>query len=159
MTLTDLPPAMEERVVCSVAAAIKYNVPANIVLAVAELEGGKPGLYRRNSNGSRDVGVMQLNTRYLADLSAYGITPKDVAEAGCYSYELATWRLRNHLLHDKGDLWTKAANYHSRTPEYNRPYRTKLKLSATQWAAWLAQRFKVVHYSTGQSGKGGSNQL
>jgi hypothetical protein len=146
MALADVSPALEERVLCSVAAAIKYNVPANIVLAVAELEGGEPGLYRRNSNGSRDVGVMQINTHYLADLSAYGITARDVAEAGCYPYELATWRLRNHLLHDKGDLWTKAANYHSRTPEYNIVYRAKLKLSAAQWAAWLAQRFEVVRY-------------
>lgn len=146
MVFADIPPAMQERVICSVEAAVKYDVPANIVLAVAELENGKPGLYRENANGSRDVGTMQINTTYLADLAAYGIKPKDVAAAGCYPYELATWRLRGHLLHDKGDLWTRAANYHSRTPEYNRVYRTKLKLSAAQWAAWLAQRFEVVRY-------------
>ena len=34
MIFTDLPPVMEERVVCSIEAAIKYGVPANIVLAV-----------------------------------------------------------------------------------------------------------------------------
>ena len=35
MPFLDLPPAMEERVVCSVIAAVKYELPANIVLAVA----------------------------------------------------------------------------------------------------------------------------
>ena len=141
MVVADLPPAMQERIICSVAAAVKYDVPANIVLAVAELENGKPGLYRQNENGSQDIGTMQFNTHYLADLSAYGITAQDVAAAGCYPYELATWRLRCHILHDKGDLWTKAANYHSRTPLHNAMYRAKLKVAAGRWASWLGRCF------------------
>ncbi len=64
--------------------------PTNIVLAVAELENGKPGQYNRNDDGSHDVDAMQFNTNYLHDLSVYGITDKDVAQAGCYPYELAT---------------------------------------------------------------------
>lgn len=143
MLYADLPPHYQERVTCSVVAAVKYNVPANIILAVAELENGKPGQYNMNENGSRDVGTMQFNTRYLADLSAYGITAKDVAGSDCYPYELATWRLRGHILHDKGDLWTKAANYHSRTPEYNAIYRAKLKSAARRWASWLTRHFKT----------------
>jgi hypothetical protein len=141
MIFADLPPSLQERVVCSVTASVKYDVPANIILAVAEIENGKPGLYSRNENGSHDVGTMQFNTNYLADLSSYGITAKDVAVAGCYPYELATWRLRGHILHDKGDLWTKAANYHSRTPEYNAIYRAKLKTAARRWAGWLTAHF------------------
>ena len=62
MIFTDLPPQYQERVVCSVAAAVKYDVPANIVLAVAELENGKPGQYSSNDNGSYDIGTMQFNT-------------------------------------------------------------------------------------------------
>ena len=143
MLFADVPPALQERVICSVTASIKYDVPANIVLAVAELENGKPGLYSRNQNGSRDVGVMQFNTHYLAELSTYGITAQDVAAAGCYPYDLATWRLRGHILHDTGDLWTKAANYHSRTPEYNAAYRAKLIPAARRWAGWLAERFNT----------------
>ena len=144
MIFTDLPPVMEERVVCSIEAAVKYGVPANIVLAVAELENGKPGMYRDNANGSQDIGAMQFNTRYLTDLSAYGITARDVAAKGCYPYELATWRLRNHILHDQGDLWTKAANYHSRTPEYNAAYQMKLKIAAVRWASWLEKHYKTT---------------
>ena len=56
--------------VCSITAAIKYQVPANIMLAVAEKEGGSTGLENknRNSNGTYDVGRMQFNTVYLKDL-------------------------------------------------------------------------------------------
>lgn len=139
----DMPPAMHERVICSIEAAVKYNVPANIVLAVAELENGKPGQYVRNDNGSHDVGPMQFNTNYLKDLSAYGITAEDVNTSGCYPYELATWRLHNHIKYDQGDIWTRAANYHSRTPEYNSEYRSKLKTAASRWAGWLMRHFKT----------------
>lgn len=112
-----LPSQVQERVACSISAAAKYEVPANIVLAIAEKEGGRPGQWKANRNGTHDVGLMQFNTSYLSDLARYGITARDVAAAGCYSFDLAAWRLRQHLRSDKGDLWTRAANYHSRTPQ------------------------------------------
>jgi hypothetical protein len=140
----DLPPQLQERVVCSISAAVKYEVPANIVLAVAEKEGGKPGQWVRNSNGTHDVGPMQFNTSYLAELSRYGIAAADVAAAGCYAFDLAAWRLRMHIRNDKGDLWTKAANYHSRTPQYNAVYRADLMRRATKWADWLDARFVTL---------------
>lgn len=40
----DLPPHLHERVVCSIVAAARYDVPANLILAVAEQEGGKSTL-------------------------------------------------------------------------------------------------------------------
>jgi hypothetical protein len=140
----DLPPQLQERVVCSISAAVKYEVPANIVLAVAEKEGGKPGQWVRNSNGTHDVGPMQFNTAYLAELSRYGIAADDVAAAGCYAFDLAAWRLRMHIRNDKGDLWTKAANYHSRTPQYNAVYRADLMRRASKWADWLDARFVTL---------------
>ena len=144
MPFVDLPPQLQERVVCSIAAAVKYQVPANIVLAVAEKEAGKPGQWVRNTNGTHDVGPMQFNTAYLRDLFGYGITPDDVAAAGCYAYDLAAWRLRQHIKKDRGDLWTRAANYHSRTPQYNAVYRVDLIVKAVRWADWLEARFVTV---------------
>jgi hypothetical protein len=43
---------------------------------------------------------------------------------------------------DKGDVWTKAANYHSRTPKYNETYRTDLIEKAVKWANWLEAHFQ-----------------
>lgn len=142
--ITDLPPQMQERVVCSISAAAKYAVPANIVLAVAEKEGGKPGQWVRNTNGTHDVGPMQFNTAYLAELGRYGITANDVAAAGCYSFDLAAWRLRGHIRNDQGDIWTKVANYHSRTPRYNTVYRADLMRRALKWANWLETHFVTL---------------
>ncbi len=141
MPFLDIPPQMQERVVCSIAAAVKYDIPANIVLAIAEKEAGKPGQWVKNSNGTHDVGTMQFNTAYLKELTRYGINASDVAAAGCYPFDLAAWRLRLHIRQDSGDLWTRAANYHSRTPQYNAPYRADLMRKAVKWADWLDARF------------------
>ncbi len=137
----DIPPHYEERVVCSVAAAVYYQIPANIILAVAEIENGKPWQWVRNANGTHDIGSMQFNTTYINELAKYGITADDVAASGCYSYNLAAWRLRGHIKHDSGDIWTRAANYHSRTPQYNSVYRAKLRVKASKWASWLEAHF------------------
>lgn len=137
MPAIDIPPQKQEQVVCAITAAEKFDIPANIVLAVAEKEGGKPGQWVRNTNGTYDVGPMQFNTSYLNQLAKYGITPEDVASAGCYPYDLAAWRLAVHIKDDKGDLWTKVANYHSRTPYYNGIYKADLMVRANKWADWL----------------------
>ncbi len=136
MPTIDIPPQQQERIVCSITAAVKYDVPANIVLAVSEKEGGKPGQWVKNKNGTHDVGAMQFNTRYLNDLAKCGITPDDVAKTGCYPYDLAAWRLAIHIKEDRGDIWTRAANYHSRTYEYNKDYRADLMVKANKWADW-----------------------
>lgn len=141
--VADLPPQLQERVVCSISAAVKYQIPANLMLAVAEKEGGAVGQWVPNTNGTHDVGPMQFNTRYLSDLARFGIEPGHVAAAGCYPFDLAAWRIRMHLQRDSGDLWTRAANYHSRTPKYNAPYRKDLKRRAARWAAWLKARFET----------------
>ncbi|WP_085621394.1 MULTISPECIES: transglycosylase SLT domain-containing protein [unclassified Pseudomonas] len=143
------PPALSEPVACSIMAAVKYELPVNIVLAVAAQEGGKPGQWVRNRNGTYDVGPMQFNTSYLRELSRYGITPEDVEQGGCYSYDLAAWRLRGHVRNDRGDLWTRVANYHSRTPTINARYRHQVMRRAAWWADWLDERFATQQVAQG----------
>ena len=108
---------------------------------MAEKEGGKPGQWVRNSNNTYDIGPMQFNTTYLTDLARFGITPEHVAQSGCYAYTLAAWRLRMHIRNDRGDLWTKVANYHSYTPHLNAAYRVDLMQRAAKWVKWLDARF------------------
>jgi hypothetical protein len=133
-----------KRVACSIIAALDYQIPANIMLAVAEIENGKPGHSSKNTNGTSDYGPMQFNTVYLAELRKYGITQKDISGTGCYPYQLAAWRLRRHIVNDTGsDLWARAANYHSYTPKFNAVYRARLIRLADKWANWLAARFKT----------------
>jgi hypothetical protein len=79
--------------------------------------------------------------------AAMGVTAVDVASSGCYAYDLAAWRIREHLSKDTGDLWARSANYHSRTIYYNTLYRADLRVKADQWAHWLA-KFMPSIYAT-----------
>ena len=136
---------LTERIICSIAASIKYEIPANIMLAVAEKEGGRPGQVVRVTNGTVDVGPMQFNTVYLKELKRFGIDPIDVAAPGCFPYDVAAWRIRNHIKDDNGDIWTRVSNYHSRTPKYNQIYRRDLIVKSVKWADWVdAHREKIT---------------
>lgn len=145
------PPELQARIVCSITSAQQFGVPPSVMLAVAQIEGGRPGLAVRNKNGSYDLGAMQLNTTWLAGLRRYGVDPRWALASGCYPYQLAAWRIRGHLVADAGDYWTRVANYHSRTPVYNRTYRAQLIVSATRWQTWLQQVQAVQHASAAAS--------
>ena len=128
---------------CSIAAAQRFGLPPSVMLAVAQIEGGRPGQAARNTNGTYDLGPMQLNTAWLATLRPYGVDPRWALAGGCYPYQLAAWRIRGHLVRDRGDYWTRVANYHSRTPALNRPYRAEVMVSAGRWDVWL-QRIQAA---------------
>lgn len=138
------PAGMSERLACSLAAAQRFQVPANVLLAVATVENGRPGQWVPNANGSFDLGAMQLNTAYVATLAKYGIKPGHVLAPGCYAYMLAGWRLHGHLTHDTGDLWRRVANYNSRTPVYNLRYQARLAPAADAWKRWLEAYYPQV---------------
>jgi Transglycosylase SLT domain len=143
----------QERIECSIQAASHYHIPALVLLAVAEQEGGKPGQKVRNSNGTYDYGVMQINTLTLADLRAFGINENHVLANGCYPYYLAAWRIAGHLQNDQGDIWQRVANYHSRTPTYNRLYRSNLIRRASNIASRLEAKQAAPKLTANLSGQ------
>lgn len=138
----------QERVECSIQAARHYQIPALVLLAVAEQEGGKPGQKVRNRNGTFDYGAMQINTVSLADLRKFGIHEKHVLAKGCYPYYLAAWRIAGHLRSDSGDIWQRAANYHSRTPYFNRIYRAGLIRKAEKIADLLDIKEPIADFTS-----------
>ena len=122
MLISDLPPAEQTEVICSIDASLKYDVPASILIAVAKVENGKVNSVNYNKNGSYDIGKMQINSTYLLDLKKYGITEDMLKSDGCFPYYVAAYKIKRHLIEDKGTYWQRIANYHSRTAEYNMNY-------------------------------------
>jgi len=130
---------------CVIEAANKQNVPANILLAIASMEAGKNGQLVTNKNGSIDISHFQINTSNWDRGGAFARYPSITKEAvqwrGCYNAELAAWLLHKHLTEDiNNNFWTRVANYHSKTPEYNAEYRSALIPLAVRWGKWLQQR-------------------
>ncbi len=135
--IAQLQPHVQARVTCSIHAADRYGLPTSLLIAIAEQEGGRIGQWVKNANGSYDVGPMQFNTAYLQTLEHHGIAAQDVEAPGCYPFDLAAWRIRRHMDRDHGDIWTRAANYHSRTPARNARYRAAIRARADKWSRWL----------------------
>jgi len=131
---------------CVLVAAQRQGGPGNVLLAIASVENGKNGQVVANTNGTFDIGHFQINTMHwdkggIFDGDA-GQAKQDVAWRGCYNAEVAAWMLRQNLDERNGqDYWTRAANYHSRTPRFNSIYRKRLIQFAASWARWLERTY------------------
>lgn len=142
--IPDYFPYVEGRVAtieCAIASAIRHQVPANLLLAIKEAEGGRNGLAKRNSNGTIDHGAMQWNSKTLTDYRMYGITAKHVTKDGCYALDLAAHKIAGHLAEAKGTFWERAAIYHSRSPGPNKEYQNIIKPLSKKWGEILKLRY------------------
>lgn len=126
-------------VACVVQAAQRQRVPPAVLLAIGSIEGGRNGQAVRNRNGSLDLGHFQINTgTWARELAPYGVAQRDLLSRGCYNAEVAAYLLARRLAESGGaDFWTRAANYHSRTPALNTKYQERLRSLSERWSAWL----------------------
>lgn len=138
VAILDLPIDKQKQVNCSIEAASRYGFDPSILIAIAEKEGGKPESKVKNSNGTIDYGLLQVNTVWLNDLRKHGIKTEHVLGDTCYPYHLAAWRIKRHIVYDKnGDLYTKVSNYHSKTKKYNDIYKKDLIKRVAKWQSWF----------------------
>lgn len=131
---------------CVIKAAMRHDIPANVLLAVASMEGGKNGQQVLNKNGTYDVGHFQINSIHFSENGVFRhIKREDATWRGCYNAELAAWFLKQRLnARSGGDYWTRVATYHSATPKYNAIYRGKLIPLAARWGVWLQANYKTT---------------
>lgn len=115
---------------CLMLASQTYNVPPAVMVGIMQVEGGRVGQEVRNTNGTYDMGPMQINTIWLPDLARHWNVSQQTARSwvrdnGCVNMHVSAWILRAQL--DKTQSLYKAiAYYHSATPEYGQPYARKV---------------------------------
>lgn len=112
---------------CFYAEAVKQDLEPLRLLAVLKTENGRIGEFSRNSNGSYDIGPMQINTINLPELSSrLGIGTGKLAQLlaydGCFNVAVGAWYLRRRTNEANGDFWYGIGFYHSRTPQYRNKY-------------------------------------
>jgi soluble lytic murein transglycosylase-like protein len=131
---------------CIIAAADYQKVPANVMLAIISVEGGKNGQAVRNKNGTYDLGHMQINTAtYKAEIAKYGININEIRYNGCKNVEVAAFLLAKRISENpKSDYWVRVAGYHSKTPFYNTIYKQKIIPLAHIWAEWLNKSYATT---------------
>ena len=75
---------------------------------------------RRNPNGTEDIGIFQINSAWLPDLRAHGIS-RGMLFNNCTNMRVSAWILLTHL-NRVGDIWEAVGRYHSATPQHKARY-------------------------------------
>ena len=102
-----------------------YKVPPMLLQAIAWVESRyDKNAKNYNTNGSVDMGVMQINTIWLDSLAEYGIERRHLYNA-CFNINVGAWILRRQI-NDVGYNWQAVAHYHSRTPDRGDNYARKV---------------------------------
>ena len=82
---------------CFKEASARYNVPASLLKAIAKHEsGGRTHAVNTNTNGSRDIGLMQINSGWLPVLQRHGLNEQDLYDP-CVNVLVAAWILSNNF--------------------------------------------------------------
>ena len=102
--------------------------------SIQAVEGGAPGTVHRNTDGSSDLGVMQINTRwipYLAGVSHWtpAVTTAELTNDPCVSIRAAGLIMTIYAAETHNDWMTAIGDYHSHTKPLNKSYQ------AMVWAA------------------------
>jgi hypothetical protein len=112
---------------CMALTAHFYALPPRVLPSIQAVEGGRPGLVHDNTDGSADLGLMQVNTRWIAPIAELiGSPPAQVrarlTQDACFSIAAAGAILRAYLREARGDLMLAIGYYHSHTPPLNQAY-------------------------------------
>jgi len=131
--LEEKTPLTEE---CVTAALRRYDVHPVVLSLILKVEGGYSGARIKNTDGSYDLGLAQINTIHLPELRNYGITEKMLINNDCISFGVATWHVRRVAQDQRIDtpeaFYRVVARYHSKTPKYNKSYSRKLMSAAEE---------------------------
>ncbi|WP_371884607.1 lytic transglycosylase domain-containing protein [Caballeronia sp. S22] len=105
-----LPPYV--RADCLDDAARYHRVSVQVVRAVAQQESGmRPYVTNRNTDGSEDIGLMQINSSWLPKLSRFGITRQHLFDA-CVNAYVGTWILASNIK-QFGPTWKAVGAYNA----------------------------------------------
>lgn len=110
---------------CIMPAADYHRVNPYLLRAILRVESGlRPNAVMRNSNGTVDVGISQINSIHFRELGRYGIAPAHLQDA-CVGTYVGAWHLAR-VIARHGNTWEGIARYHSATPKFNRRYQALL---------------------------------
>ncbi|MBR7895499.1 lytic transglycosylase domain-containing protein [Burkholderia multivorans] len=117
---------------CFDEAARYQKVNPLILRAIAWQESrNRPSALNKNTNGSVDYGLMQINSVHLSALSRYGID-RDTLMEPCKNVYIAAWHLRQKM-NRYGNTWQAVGAYHSETPALRDKYARQIAAILAQW--------------------------
>jgi soluble lytic murein transglycosylase-like protein len=106
-------------------AAAYQSVNPTLVRAIIATESGfNPVARNVNSNGSEDIGLMQINSSWLPALRRYGISRSSLFDA-CVNAYVGTWILAQNIARH-GLTWSAVGAYNANSPMLRLRYAAKI---------------------------------
>lgn len=107
-------------------AAERFGVNASLLYAIGRTESGLNPLARGpvNTNGSYDIGLMQINSSWLPTLRRHGIEERELYDA-CTSIHVGAWILA-HNMRRLGNSWNAVGAYNAADPKKRLAYALKV---------------------------------
>ena len=105
----------------------RHRIAYGVIAVLLAVEGGSIGRTSGNTNGTVDIGPMQINEIHLPAIARrWGTSVAAAREAllnnFCANVEAGAWILRTALDSAGGDFWEGVGRYHSRTEVYKDRY-------------------------------------
>lgn len=105
-----------------------YNIPPLLLKNIATIESaGNPNAIRINDNGTKDYGLMQINSIHLQRLSAWGINERNILNPKINIFA-GSWLLSEHIK-ERGFNLQAIGNYHSKTQIYKERWLRRLSVA------------------------------
>jgi soluble lytic murein transglycosylase-like protein len=110
---------------CWEEAAARYGINPNLLYTIAKTESGlNPNAINRNRNGSYDLGLMQINSRWFPTLRKYGVEEAHLLDP-CTSIHVGAWILAQNM-QKLGNSWEAVGAYNARDPVLRQRYAGKV---------------------------------
>jgi soluble lytic murein transglycosylase-like protein len=113
---------------CFDEAAQTYGISSDLLRAIAQHESGlRPDVQQLNTNNTRDIGLMGINTVHIAATEPLGVAGFSVQALldPCTNVRVGAWLLKRKFIR-YGEGWFAVGAYHSLTPELNAKYQRKI---------------------------------
>jgi len=122
---------------CWLRAARYQDINPWLLAAIGWVESKtNPNAIHYNTDGSIDVGVMQINSSWNPALLRYGITPSDLRNP-CTSVYIGAWVLRQSF-NKYGDSWRAIAAYNTGSVDTPAQYQMGLNYARRVYAAYAS---------------------
>lgn len=118
-------------IACMALVASFYHLPPRVLPSIQMVEGGGIGVAHSDKDGSQDLGVMQVNTRWVVPLARYtgqlaNAVQFRLINDPCFNIAAAGAIMRVYLDEEHGDLMRAIGDYHSHTPGLNQAYQARV---------------------------------
>ncbi|AKG72623.1 invasion protein IagB [Serratia fonticola] len=121
--------------------AKKFGIESRLLASIAQVESGmNPKAIGKNTNGSVDIGLMQINSNHLPKLKKMGIDSRKLEQDPCVAVLVGTSILAE-MMQIYGYSWEAVGAYNAGTAKSRHALR--MKYAKKVWRVYNDSEFKL----------------